>query len=125
MVAIFAGRSTFEANGLDLSRAVPLTGKAGSVTFHHVRMVHGSDLNRSQAMRRFLLFQYTAVDAFPLVNFNQDLDAYNQLIVAGEPTLVPRLQDVPIRLPLPPAPYQGSIYENQRTRGNPYFEPYN
>jgi hypothetical protein len=28
---------------------------------------------------------------------------------------------VPVRLPLPPAANQGSIYENQRTTGRRYF----
>lgn len=41
---------------------------------------------------------------------------------AGEPTLIPRLESVPVRLPLPEAPMQGSIYENQRTLQNRYFE---
>jgi phytanoyl-CoA hydroxylase len=29
---------------------------------------------------------------------------------------------VPVRLPLPPAAHQGSIYENQRASGRRYFE---
>jgi hypothetical protein len=29
---------------------------------------------------------------------------------------------VPVRLPLPSAEYQGSIYENQRTSGRRFFE---
>jgi len=29
---------------------------------------------------------------------------------------------VPVRMPLPPAEHQGSIYENQRTSGRRYFE---
>jgi hypothetical protein len=30
---------------------------------------------------------------------------------------------VPVRLPLPPAAHQGSIYENQRARQSRYFQP--
>ena len=30
---------------------------------------------------------------------------------------------VPVRLPLPPAAHQGSIYENQRARASRYFQP--
>jgi len=30
---------------------------------------------------------------------------------------------VPVRLPLPPAANQGSIYENQRATGRRFFEP--
>ena len=29
---------------------------------------------------------------------------------------------VPVRMPLPPAEYQGSIYENQRTAGRRFFD---
>ena len=34
----------------------------------------------------------------------------------------PRLAPVPVRMPLPPAEHQGSIYENQRASGRRYFE---
>ena len=39
----------------------------------------------------------------------------------GEPTLEPRLAPAPVRIPLPRAIHQGSLYENQRTLGNRYF----
>jgi phytanoyl-CoA hydroxylase len=35
--------------------------------------------------------------------------------------LTPRLAAVPVRLPLPPAEYQGSIYENQRATEARFF----
>jgi phytanoyl-CoA hydroxylase len=34
--------------------------------------------------------------------------------VRGRPTIEPRLRDVPVRMPYPPARHQGSIFENQR-----------
>ena len=40
----------------------------------------------------------------------------------ASPALTPRLAPVPVRLPLPPAEYQGSIYENQRATGRRFFE---
>ena len=104
--------------------AVPLTGPAGSVSFHHVRAIHGSALNRSERTRRLLLVQYTANDAWPLVQPVHDLVAYDEMIVAGEPTIHPRMVPTPIRLPLPAAVHEGSIYENQRTLGRRYFEQY-
>ncbi|NKC12525.1 MAG: phytanoyl-CoA dioxygenase family protein [Gammaproteobacteria bacterium] len=107
---------------LDFSQAVALTAPAGSLTFHHVRMVHGSALNRSPKPRRLLLAQYTAVDAWPLIDRPDDIAAYDAQIIYGEPTIRARLADVPVRLPLPPAPYQGSIYENQRTLGERFFQ---
>jgi hypothetical protein len=53
-----------------------------------------------------------------------NLGDYDEMIVAGEATLEPRLTPVPVRMPLPPAPAQGSIYENQRILKNRYFETY-
>ena len=43
-------------------------------------------------------------------------------LVAGEDTLEPRMTAVPVRLPYPAAPMQGSIYENQRDLGSRYFK---
>ena len=120
----FCGALDPETADIDFSKAVALTGPAGSMTFHHVRAVHGSALNRSSRPRRLLLFQYTAVDAWPLVQKVDDINAYDQMIVAGKPTLTPRLEMVPVRLPLPPAPNQGSIYENQRILKHRFFERY-
>ncbi|MBT8004487.1 MAG: phytanoyl-CoA dioxygenase family protein, partial [Rhodospirillales bacterium] len=109
---------------LDYENAVPVMGEAGTMTIHHVRTVHGSALNHSDKPRRLLLQGYFAADAWPLVGFKpgQDLDQFNELVVRGEASLVPRLEDVPARMPLPLAPNQGSIYENQLTLENRYFD---
>src|SRR5437870_1968991 len=106
---------------IDLSKALPCLGKAGSVTVHHVRAVHGSATNFSGRERRFLLFQYRAADAWPLLGFAGGIEKFDELQLAGEPTREPRLAAVPVRLPLPPAAHQGSIYENQRATGRRYF----
>jgi phytanoyl-CoA hydroxylase len=106
---------------IDLATALPCLGKAGSVTVHHVRAVHGSATNFSGKERRFLLFQYRAADAWPLLGFAGGIEKFDELLLAGEPTLHPRLTAVPVRLPLPPAAHQGSIYENQRATGRRYF----
>ena len=37
-------------------------------------------------------------------------------------TNVPRIVPAPVRIPLPPAPFQGSIYENQTALRSRYFE---
>jgi phytanoyl-CoA hydroxylase len=118
----FCGAIDPQACDLDLSRAVPCLGKAGSITVHHVRTVHGSATNFSGRDRRFLLFQYRAADAWPLLGFKDGIDKFDELLLAGEPTITPRLAPVPVRLPLPPAEYQGSIYENQRATGRRFFE---
>jgi phytanoyl-CoA hydroxylase len=120
---VFCGAIDPASVDVDFSKAVPLTGKAGSMTIHHVRMVHGSALNTSGRPRRLLLFQYTAVDAFPLIGI-PDWEQFNANIVTGQPTFAPRLTPVPVRIPLPAAIFAGSIYENQRTLGNRYFAVY-
>jgi ectoine hydroxylase-related dioxygenase (phytanoyl-CoA dioxygenase family) len=112
----FCGAIDPETAGLDLSSAVPCLGKAGSVTIHHVRAVHGSAPNLSAAQRRFLLFQYRAADAWPLLGF-PSIEKFDGLMLRGAPTVAARLAAVPVRLPLPPAEHQGSIYENQRAAG--------
>jgi len=106
---------------IDLSGALPCLGKAGSVTVHHVRAVHGSATNFSGRERRFLLYQYRAADAWPLLGFKDGIDRFDELLLAGDPTIEPRLAPVPVRLPLPPAEHQGSIYENQRASPRRYF----
>jgi phytanoyl-CoA hydroxylase len=117
----FCGAIDPAACGLDLSGAVSCTGKAGSITIHHVRAVHGSATNSSGKDRRFLLFQYGAADSWPLLGFKDGIEKFDALLLAGAPSLTPRLAPVPVRLPLPPAAHQGSIYENQRATGRRFF----
>ena len=116
----FCGAMDPATCGVDFSRAVPLTGSAGAITVHHVRAIHGSAPNTSNRDRRLLLFQFRAADAWPLLGFPAGIAAYDGLMVAGHPT-EPRLEPVPVRLPLPPAEHQGSIYENQKGAGRRYF----
>lgn len=96
-------------------------GQGWVITVHHARLVHGSATNLSDKQRRFLLFQYRAADAWPLLGFPEGITKFDELLLRGTPTLEPRLASVPVRLPLPPAGHQGSIYENQRGSGRRYF----
>ena len=118
----FCGAMDPETCDIDLSRALPCLGKAGSITVHHVRAVHGSATNFSGSERRFLLFQYRAADAWPLLGLKEGIEKFNEQLLVGENSLAPRLAPVPVRMPLPPAEHQGSIYENQRASGRRYFE---
>ena len=93
--------------------AVPIELKAGGISIHHVRMLHGSAPNTSGKPRRLLLCMYCAVDAWPLVQPINSWEEFNGKILRGEPTREPRLVDVPVRVPLPPAERRGSIYEIQ------------
>lgn len=101
-------------------RAVPLTGAAGSMSFHHVRALHGSALNTSDRSRNLLLFEVAASDAWPLVGVS-DLAAFDGLLLSGPPTIEPRIVPTPVRMPLPPPSRQGSIYEIQASVTNSYF----
>jgi ectoine hydroxylase-related dioxygenase (phytanoyl-CoA dioxygenase family) len=107
-------------------KAVTLTGKAGSMTVHHARTLHGSAPNRSDRPRLILFYECLAADAWPLAaagsyfhrmspqDFLADLEGR---AIIGKPSLLPRMEAVPVRLPLPPAPDAGSIFKTQKTGG--------
>ena len=68
-----------------------------------------------------LLFGYSAVDAWPLtydegssIDPNNSLKDFDKLIVKGKKTLIPRIEKVPIIMPLPRI--SGSIYTLQKKR---------
>ena len=98
--------------------AVPVTVKAGGVTLHHVRMVHGSKPNRSEKPRRMFFIGFCAADAWPLVPSGDSLEDLNGRVVRGKPTLEPRMKDLPVRLSLPRVE-GGSIYEQQEKLRTP------
>jgi phytanoyl-CoA hydroxylase len=116
----FCGAMDPELADAGYAKAVPLMGPAGSMTIHHVRLVHGSALNTSGKPRRLLLHEYTAADAWPLMGV-ANFDEFNSRMVLGRPTIEPRVVPVPVRMPLPPAPFQGSIYENQKAAAKRFF----
>jgi ectoine hydroxylase-related dioxygenase (phytanoyl-CoA dioxygenase family) len=104
----------------EIERAVPCMGKAGSMSFHHVRALHGSAMNTSDRPRNLLLYEVAASDAWPLMGV-KDFDEFNSRLLSGEPVVAPRMTNVPVRLPLPPAKRQGSIYETQSAAKKSYF----
>lgn len=117
---VFCGAMDPSNHDVDYQSAIPLTGRAGSITVHHVRAVHGSAPNLSDRDRRLLLFQFRNADAWPILGFPAGIEAFDRLMVAGQPRQ-PRLEHVPVRLPLPPAKLQGSLYENQKGMKNRFF----
>ncbi len=112
--SFFAGAVTepdFSPDG-----AVPIEVKAGGVSIHHVRLLHASAPNRSSRPRRLLLFQYCAADAWPLWPLTGAVDSwegYSDGLVRGTLTVQPRMEAVPVRMPMPPSLRPGSIYETQ------------
>ncbi len=117
----FCGAMDPVRNDIDYRKAIALTGKAGSITVHHVRAVHGSAPNVSGRDRRLMLFQYRAADAWPILGFSGGIESFDALMVAGQ-SQQPRLAAAPVRLPLPPAVLQGSLYENQKGIKTRYFD---
>lgn len=101
-----------------LEDAVALTAPAGSISIHHVRMLHASTTNRSEKNRPLLLFNYVAVDAFPVFH-TFEWDEFNSRILRGEATFEPRVDVVPMRVPSPaPKPKDeystGSLFDLQQ-----------
>ena len=95
-----------------LPKAVALTAPAGSVSFHHVRTIHGSRENSSASSRPLLLFSYAAVDAFPVFE-KPDIAEFDSRILRGSPTTVARQTAVPVRIPEPKVPEADSIFDDQ------------
>ena len=97
-------------------------------TFYNIFILSNSEKKILQIFHifvgRLLLYEYTAADAWPMAGVEPltDFNEFNNRIVRGNPTHIPRVEAVPIRMPFPKAPYQGSIYENQRTLTNNYFD---
>ena len=121
----FVGAINLETSEPDVSAAVPLSGRAGDMTVHHCRTVHGSPANVSDRSRRFLLYELLAADAWPLLGmhaYSGDYDVYRSRIIAGEDTSRPRTVTLPSQIPLPPGHHPGSIFESQRSMGRRSFE---
>ena len=109
-----------------LDEAVTLTGKAGDMSIHHVRTLHGSAPNVSDSPRLLLLYECGAADAWPLAGGQsiysgmEQAEFWNKLQanrVCGEQSLRPRLADVPVYMPLPPAPDSSSLFKVQQSGG--------
>jgi phytanoyl-CoA hydroxylase len=116
----FAGLIDPDTIKSEIERAVPCMGRAGSMSFHHVRALHGSAMNTSDRPRNLLLYEVAASDAWPLMGV-KDFDEFNSRLLSGDMVVAPRLTDVPVRMPLPPAKRQGSIYETQSIAKKSYF----
>ena len=108
----FVGALDTTDKTFDASNAVTLTGKAGSITVHHVRTIHGSKENLTDQNRPFLVISYVAVDAWPLAQ-SYELEEFNSRILRGEPTLAPRQINLPVRIPYPKISTSDSIFDDQ------------
>ena len=123
---VFCGAIDPDDPAARLDEAIALTGPAGSVSLHHVRTLHASAPNRGERPRLLLLYELGAADAWPIggaQNVYTGLDQralwrrFEDNLVAGEQPLAARLADVPVEMPLPPAPDSSSIFRIQASGG--------
>lgn len=123
---VFSGAINPDDPAFDVSKAVALTGKAGSMSVHHVRTLHGSAPNLSDRARLLLLYECGAADAWPIAGSTSSFtgmsqtefwQALNERTICGEQSMQPRLADVPIQMPLPPPPDSSSIFRMQQSSG--------
>ena len=110
----------------EIGKAVTLTGKAGDMSVHHVRLLHGSAPNMSDRARKILFYEMGAADAWPI---NGGSGAYTGMaqrevwaklhenMVCGAQPVGARLADVPVIMPVPPAPDSSSIFKVQQSGG--------
>lgn len=118
----FCGAIDPDSVALDYANAVACIGKAGTISIHHAFSVHGSANNISPFPRPLLLYEFMSADNWPLMGV-KDLEEYDARMICGQTTYAPRLEAVPVRLPLPAAVNSGSIYENQTQLKRRYFAP--
>ena len=123
---VFCGAVDPSDPDFHLDKAVTLTGKAGSMTVHHARTLHGSAPNTSDRNRLILFYECHAADAWPILGAGSYIHSLGQRgfyadlqdrLVTGKLTMTPRMEALPIRLPLPPAPQSGSIFKTQKSGG--------
>ncbi len=121
---IFCGAIDPDDKDFKVNNAVPLTGKAGSVSIHHARLLHGSSMNLSASKRMVLFYELSAADSWPLVGapsymkFTSPVDLWKQMnsqIISGNLSSCPRMEKIPVRIPLPPPIDYGSIFKTQKT----------
>ncbi len=110
------------AGSFDSDAAEPLVLEPGDISIHHVRILHGSGPNRSDAQRRLLLQGYSAADAWPIMAQHQPSDwpEWDDRMLRGEPTTQARLDGSPVRVPLPVTAALG-LFDTQRLMQRSHF----
>jgi ectoine hydroxylase-related dioxygenase (phytanoyl-CoA dioxygenase family) len=117
----FVGAIAPDSPDMDLASAAPLTGKAGTISFHHPLTIHGSGANGSGRQRRILFLEYAAADAFPMF-YPVDWPEYESRIVAGSGGPAVRAEPNVIKLPFP-SRSGSSIYKLQASVKSKFFQP--
>ena len=123
---IFCGAIDPDDPDFQREKIVTLTGKAGSMTVHHARTLHGSAPNQSDRPRLILFYEIAKADAWPILGATSYYHALGQSkfwddlqdrTIIGTPCVEPRVENVPVRMPLPPAKDASSIFQTQKSGG--------
>ena len=123
---LFCGAIDPEDPNFKIDKAVKLVGKAGDMTVHHARTLHGSAPNISTRSRMILFYECNAVDAWPLLGASSYIHSLGQKkfwkdlqerLITGELSTSPRMEEVPVSMPLPTPEKAGSIFELQKSGG--------
>ena len=123
---LFCGAIDPDDPDFKIEKAIKLTGKAGDMTVHHARTLHGSAPNISTKSRMILFYECNAVDAWPLLGAASYIHSLGQKkfwkdlkerLITGELTTSPRMKNVPVSMPLPTPEKAGSIFELQKSGG--------
>ncbi len=104
----------------------PLMVIPGSMGGHHARILHGSPPKPSDRARMILFYECARADAWPIPGSNSCSHTLGQRkfcddlqgrLITGQPCLTPRMEQVPVTMPLPPAPDTGSIFKTRDSAG--------
>jgi len=96
----FTGMTTPDLYDNFQARSVPVEGSAGDVCLMHTWTVHGGGPNRSGSLRRLLICDYNAADAFPLTT-PAIPSPHNGRMVHGNSTRIARLTQTEIEIRAP------------------------
>jgi ectoine hydroxylase-related dioxygenase (phytanoyl-CoA dioxygenase family) len=124
---VFCGAINPDDPNFKKDEIVTITGKAGDMSIHHGRILHGSAANKSNRARLMIFYECNAADAWPLLGGAavtiQKLgcsglwEDMQSRIISGKTTKSPRIENWPVRMPLPPSPIGGSIFKTQKLGG--------
>ncbi len=100
--------------GVGVEQAAYPTGRAGTITVHNCRTVHGSAPNRSDRARPLLLGTYAPADAFSYTDLVKR-SPHGEELIRGEPARWARHDPRPCLMP-PSGPYRPIFAVQQRER---------
>jgi len=123
---VFCGAISPDDPLFEADKAISLKGRAGDLSIHHVRTLHGSAPNHSDRARKILFYECGAADAWP-INGNSSMytglpqhalwDQMQQHMICGVQGTQARLEHVPVNMPLAPPPDPTSIFKVQSSGG--------